>query len=68
MLIVCSNDRMVKYTKDILNSRFDMKDLSPVNVILGIKITRTTNDLTLDQSHYVDKILEKFNKNDNAIV
>ena len=47
---------------------FDMKDMGPANVILGIKITRTTNGLILDQSHYVDKILEKFNKDDNAIV
>ena len=68
MLIVGSNARMVKSTKDILNFRFDMKDMGSANVILGIKITRTTNGLILDQSHYVDKILEKFNKDDNINV
>ena len=34
------------------------------DVILGIKITRISNSLILNQSHYVDKILEKFNKDD----
>ena len=67
MLIVGSNARMVKSTKDILNSRFDMKDMGPANVILEIKITRTTNGLILDQSHYVDKILENFNKDDKLV-
>ena len=68
MLIISSNDRMVKSTKDILNSRFDMKDMGPTDVILGMKITTTTNGLILYQSYYVDKILEKFNKDDNAII
>ena len=68
MLIVGSNDRMVKSTKDMLNSRFDMKDMGLAEVILGIKITRTANGLILDQSHYVDKLLEKFSKDDNSIV
>ena len=40
MLIIGSNDKMIK-SKDMLNSRFDMKDIGPVDVILGIKITRT---------------------------
>ena len=38
ILIVDSDDKMITYTKDMLNSRFDMKDLGLVDVILGIKI------------------------------
>ena len=66
MLIVDSNDKMIKSTKDILNSRFDIKDMCLADVILGIKITRTSKGLILSQSHYIDKILEKFNKDDSG--
>ncbi|KAJ9567202.1 hypothetical protein OSB04_003168 [Centaurea solstitialis] len=38
-----------------------------VDVILGIKITRTQNGLVLSQTHYVDKILEKCNQGDTSI-
>ena len=48
----------------MLNSRFDMKDMGLANVILGIKISRTSDELVLSQSHYMDKIQEKFNKDD----
>ena len=67
MLIIGSNDKIVKSTKNMLNSRFDMKDMGLADVILGIKITRTSEGLILNQSHYVDKILEKFNKDDSGI-
>ena len=66
MLIVGSNNQMVKSTKNMLNSKFDMKDMGLANVILGIKIIRTEDGFVLSQSHYVDKILEKFNKNDSG--
>ncbi|XP_021714888.1 uncharacterized protein LOC110682853 [Chenopodium quinoa] len=39
---------------------FDMKDLGEANVILGIKITRTENGVSLDQFHYIEKILKKY--------
>ena len=67
MLITGSNDRMIKSTKDMLNSRFDMKDMGLADVILGIKIIRSPNGLILSQSHYVDKILDKFNKDDSGV-
>ena len=41
MLIVGSDDKMIASTKNILNSRFDMKDIGLADVILGIKIKRT---------------------------
>ena len=34
MLIDGSNDKMIKSTKDMLKSRFDMKNMGPANVIL----------------------------------
>ena len=38
-----------------------MKDLREVSVILDIKITRSEQGISLDQSHYVEKILKKYN-------
>ena len=57
MLIVGSSDKIIKATKNMLNSKFDMKDIGLADVILGVKITRTPNGLALSQSHYIDKIL-----------
>src|SRR3954464_12040478 len=62
MLIIGRNDKMIKSTKDMLNSKFDMKDMGLADVIQEIKITRTSGGISLNQSHYVDKILEKFSK------
>ena len=67
ILIVGNDDKMIKSTKNMLNSRFDMKDMRLADMILGIKITRISDGLILSQSHYVDKILEKFNKDDSGV-
>ena len=67
MLIVGSDDKMITSTKNMLNSRFDMKDMGLVDVILGIKIKRTSDGLVLSQSHYVDNILGKFDKDNSGI-
>ena len=67
MLIVGSDDKMITSTENMLNSRFDMKDMGLVDVILGIKIKRTSDGLVLSQSHYVDNILGKFDKDKSGI-
>lgn len=51
----------------MLNSKFDIKDMRLTNVILGVKIFRTPDGHVLNQSHYVENILEKFNKDDTDI-
>ncbi|KAD3640816.1 hypothetical protein E3N88_30039 [Mikania micrantha] len=67
MLIIGNDDQMIKSTKDMLKARFDMKDMGLADVIPGVKINRTQNGLELSQSHYVDKILEKFNSGDTNV-
>ena len=44
-----------------------MKDMGVADVILGIKISKSQDGLVLTQDHYVNKILERFNKNDTNI-
>ncbi|GJR87318.1 retrovirus-related pol polyprotein from transposon TNT 1-94 [Tanacetum coccineum] len=67
MLIINSNGKMIKPTKDMLKSKFDMKDMGLADVILGIKIIRTHNELVLSQAHYVDKILKTHNAGDSGL-
>lgn len=62
MLIVRNYNKMIKTTKNILNSKFGMKDMGLANVIRGVKISRTLDGLVIIQSYYVDKILESFTK------
>ncbi|CAM8903498.1 unnamed protein product [Rhodiola kirilowii] len=38
-----------------------MKDMGEADVILGIRIKRENKGLALSQSHYVEKVLKKFN-------
>ena len=63
MLILGSSNNIITATKKMLSKKFDMKDLGVADVILGIKISRTSSGLALSQSHYIKKILEKFGKN-----
>ena len=58
---------MITSTKNMLNSKFDMKDMGLADVILGIKIKRTSDGFILSQSHYVDNILGKFDKDNFGI-
>ena len=66
MLIICRNNDIIKATKRMLASKFDMKDLDVVDVILGMKISRKFDGLVLSQSHYVKKVPEKFKKYDDS--
>ena len=61
ILILGTDMDVVKSTKDLLSSNFDMKDLGKTDVMLEIKIIINSEGITLSQSHYVEKILKKFN-------
>nr|GEV95901.1 hypothetical protein [Tanacetum cinerariifolium] len=60
MLIFGTDLEQVQMTKKLLSKNFDMNDLGEVDVILGIKILRKENRLMLTQSHYIEKILKRF--------
>lgn len=46
-LIVGSNNKMIKFTKNMLNSKFDLKDMDLTYVIVEVKISRLLNGLIL---------------------
>ena len=66
ILIMGSNNEIIKTTKEMFNNKFDMKDLGVADVILGIKISKTSDRLILSQSHYIEKIIKKFKQNDSS--
>src|SRR3954462_10916386 len=61
MLIVGTNMIGVNETKEYLSSVFKMKDLGEVDTILGIKVRKHSGGYVLSKSHYIEKILTKFN-------
>ncbi|GJZ27314.1 zinc finger, CCHC-type containing protein [Tanacetum coccineum] len=61
MLIFGTDQVRVDLTKEFLSSRFSMKDTGEANVILGIRIKHESNGITICQSHYIEKVLKKFN-------
>ena len=60
MLILGTNIEIIKSTKRMLSNNFDMNDLGVADIILEIKITRTPDGISLSQSHYVEKMIERF--------
>ena len=62
MLIMGTSKDVIMSTKKLLSSIFDMKDLGLADVILGIQIKRNNEGYILTQSHYVEKILNKYDQ------
>jgi hypothetical protein len=60
MFVFSTSMNVVHNTKHFLAFKFDMKDKSEANVILGIKIIWKDNGIILTQEHYIEKLLKKF--------
>ncbi|KAJ9547396.1 hypothetical protein OSB04_019939 [Centaurea solstitialis] len=59
MLIISTDLEGISETKKYLSFNFKMKDLGEVDTILRIKVKRTSSQISLSQSHYIEKILTK---------
>nr|GEY94231.1 zinc finger, CCHC-type [Tanacetum cinerariifolium] len=64
MLIFGTDKNQVDKTKKFLSSKFLIKDMGEADVILGIKIKHKNQRIVITQSHYIKKILMKFNRED----
>jgi len=60
ILIFVINIDVINEVKSFLSKSFDMKDLREANVILNIKLIKVENEITLSQSHCVEKVLSRF--------
>jgi hypothetical protein len=64
LLIFGSNFQCVEETKKFLSSNFGMKDVGETDVIVGINIVRIVYVLSLTQSHYIEKMIKKYDHED----
>ena len=46
--------------KLFLSSKFEMKNMSEIKVIMRLTLIKSVNEIVISQSHYVEKVLEKF--------
>ncbi|GKE40016.1 zinc finger, CCHC-type containing protein [Tanacetum coccineum] len=61
-------DEEVDLTKEFLLSRLSMKDMGEADVVLGIRVKHESNRIAISQSHYIEKVLKKFNYFDCTLV
>jgi len=66
ILIFSNNQKQKNDIKEKLKKEFKLKDLGEVTNCLGIRITRNHQRglLWMDQSQYIDQVLNKFNMKD----
>nr|GFB45332.1 zinc finger, CCHC-type [Tanacetum cinerariifolium] len=57
-----TGQNQVDKTKRFLSLRFSVKDMGEAVGILGINIKRKNKGIVITQSHYIEKILKKFNR------
>ncbi|KAL0324836.1 UNVERIFIED_CONTAM: Retrovirus-related Pol polyprotein from transposon TNT 1-94 [Sesamum radiatum] len=67
ILLIGSCIEIITETKSFLKNKFEMKDMGEADVILGIKLICSTDGIAISQSHYVEKILEKFGYQNSRI-
>ncbi|GJR52471.1 zinc finger, CCHC-type containing protein [Tanacetum coccineum] len=68
MLIFGTDKVQVDLTNKFLSSKFSMKDMREVDVILGIRIKHESNRIASSWSHYIENVLNKFNYFDCTLV
>ncbi|GJX39484.1 zinc finger, CCHC-type containing protein [Tanacetum coccineum] len=59
--IMPGNENKVDLTNEFLSSKFSMKDMGEADVIIGIRIKHESNGIAISQSHYIEKVMKKFN-------
>ena len=64
ILIFGTSIDVINEVKFFLSEKFDMKDLGEADVILNIKLIKDESGITLSQSHYVEKVLNRFGYTD----
>ncbi|GKD43760.1 retrovirus-related pol polyprotein from transposon RE1 [Tanacetum coccineum] len=60
LLVIGSNDRLVKEFKKQMESEFDMSDMGLVSYFLGMEIKQLPNGVHISQRKYASDMLKKF--------
>lgn len=64
MLLFLSSESIENRIVDILEGAFKITDLGNVSSVLGMRVIRSKNKISIDQSAYISKILERFGMQD----
>jgi len=62
--IILGQKNLARELKKTLSNNFEMRDLGNLSCILGIQIERDENGITMNQTKYILKVLERFNMKD----
>ena len=57
---IAGTPNQVKIFKKFMTDKFEMRDLGKINYLLGIKIDHKNDMITLNQSSYIQTVLERF--------
>ena len=58
-LILGTSLDAIQRVKDYLSQNFDMKDIGPAYIILGMIISKTSNGISLSLAHSIERMLHK---------
>lgn len=61
LIIATKDNNTMNNFKKFLMKQFDMVDLHNINYFLGIRINRSSSEISLDQTTYLKSVLQKFN-------
>ena len=64
IIISASNYDLLNDVKTFLSNSFQMKDLGPWNMFLGIEFIVSQNSISMNQSKYIQNILNRFGMSD----
>ena len=64
IIIGCNDDKMRESVKQSLHDKFKMKDLGEISLFLGIEFTRENGCVTMHQTKFIHKVLERFQMSD----
>ena len=65
ILIFGTSIDVINNVKSFISQNFDMKDLGEAYVIINIKLIKSENGVILKESHYMEKILNRFGFSDS---
>ena len=64
LIIAADNEERIRWIKQSLSERYDMKDLGALQWCLGMSINRCGADIEVEQSKYIGDILRRFHMED----
>lgn len=64
LIIITGNEQNLNLIRSYLTNLFEMKDLNEIELFLGMGLTRTDTQISIDQSSYTRTVLEKINMTD----